>query len=106
MSFAIPTSVPAHWSKSATSATSEVSKADAPSVVAKAFRMLTTAKSARKWRKIEMAVRKSSTLVQQKPICGMNARSTGSGNGSDDLEPTLNAQKSEQGLRSITEFSN
>ena len=73
----------APWSRSVMSVISAVSKADAPSVVGKASRMLTTAKSAHRWRKIGMGARRLSIWGQLRLTCGMNGRSMGSESGND-----------------------
>ena len=56
--FATPTSGPAPWSRFAMNATLELSQVAALSVVVKVFQTHTTAKSALKQKKTEMAVQK------------------------------------------------
>jgi len=65
-----------------TSATMAHMRGDASSVETLACQTPTTARSALFWKKIEMAVQRSSTWVQQRLTCSMSGKSTAS-NGDD-----------------------
>ena len=85
-SYATRTFVPALWSGSVTSATTDLTRGGVSFAAALEYRTPTTARNAPSKKKTEMAVQRLSTLDPRKQICSMKGKNMGSRKGSITID--------------------